>query len=93
MLLYLWCVRKPTRRRCALDEPEPADIVQLNAASLPGRPGHAGPAARLLKLHGAAMPYLKLIKLLYLADRQALLELGRPISCDLFVSMPHGPSV
>ncbi|MBK7351653.1 MAG: SocA family protein [Gemmatimonadetes bacterium] len=37
------------------------------------------------------MPYLKLIKLLYLADRQALLELGRPISCDLFVSMPHGP--
>ncbi len=37
------------------------------------------------------MPYLKLIKLLYLADRKALLDLGRPISCDLFVSMPHGP--
>lgn len=48
-------------------------------------------ASRLLRLHGAAMPYLKLIKLLYLADRQALVELGRPISCDLFVSMPHGP--
>ena len=48
-------------------------------------------AARLLKLHGAQMPYLKLIKLLYLADRKALLELGRPISHDLFVSMPHGP--
>ena len=48
-------------------------------------------AARLLRLHGAAMPYLKLIKLLYLADRKALVELGRPISCDLFVSMPHGP--
>lgn len=48
-------------------------------------------AARLLKLHGAEMPYLKLIKLLYLADRRALLELGRPISFDLFVSMPHGP--
>lgn len=48
-------------------------------------------AARLLGLHRAPMPYLKLIKLLYLADRQALLELGRPISYDLFVSMPHGP--
>jgi len=48
-------------------------------------------AARLLRLHGAEMPYLKLIKLLYLADRQSLLELGRPISYDLFVSMPHGP--
>jgi len=48
-------------------------------------------AARLLRLHGAAMPYLKLIKLLYLADRKALLELGRPISHDFYVSMPHGP--
>jgi uncharacterized phage-associated protein len=48
-------------------------------------------AARLLRLHGARMPYLKLIKLLYFADRRALLELGRPISYDLFVSMPHGP--
>src|SRR5438876_12443906 len=48
-------------------------------------------AARLLKRRGGRMPYLSLIKLLYLADRKALLELGRPISYDLFVSMPHGP--
>lgn len=48
-------------------------------------------AARLLKLHGGEMPYLKLIKLLYFADREALLQFGRPISYDLFVSMPHGP--
>ena len=48
-------------------------------------------AARLLRLRGAKMPYLSLIKLLYLADRKALLDLGRPISYDLFVSMPHGP--
>jgi uncharacterized phage-associated protein len=34
---------------------------------------------------------MKLIKLLYLADRKALLELGRPITFDRFVSMPHGP--
>jgi hypothetical protein len=37
------------------------------------------------------MSYLKLVKLLYLADRRALLELGKPISYDLYVSMPHGP--
>jgi uncharacterized phage-associated protein len=32
-----------------------------------------------------------LIKLLYFADRRALLELGRPITYDQWVSMPHGP--
>jgi len=37
------------------------------------------------------MSYLKLLKLLYLADRKALVELGQPITCDLFVSMPQGP--
>jgi uncharacterized phage-associated protein len=48
-------------------------------------------AARLLRARGGSMHYLKLLKLLYLADRKALLELGRPISYDRFVSMPHGP--
>jgi len=48
-------------------------------------------AARLLQHRGGRMHYLKLLKLLYLADRRALVELGRPISYDLFVSMPHGP--
>lgn len=48
-------------------------------------------AARLLRLRGGRMSYLKLMKLLYFADRQALLELGRPISYDMFVSMPQGP--
>jgi uncharacterized phage-associated protein len=37
------------------------------------------------------MPYMKLLKLLYLADRKALLELGRPITFDRYVSMKHGP--
>ena len=37
------------------------------------------------------MPYMSLIKLLYLADRRALFNHGRPISYDFFVSMPHGP--
>jgi len=48
-------------------------------------------AARLLRLRGGTMSYLKLMKLLYFADRQALRELGRPVSYDMFVSMPQGP--
>jgi uncharacterized phage-associated protein len=48
-------------------------------------------AARLLHRSGGALPYMKLIKLLYLADRKALLELGRPITFDRYVSMKHGP--
>jgi uncharacterized phage-associated protein len=37
------------------------------------------------------MSYMKLIKLMYFADRKALIELGRPITFDQWVSMPHGP--
>jgi uncharacterized phage-associated protein len=48
-------------------------------------------AARLLELRGGRMSYLKLIKLLYLADREALLRWGRPITTDRFVSMERGP--
>jgi len=36
------------------------------------------------------MSYMKLVKLLYLADRESLLKRGRPITFDKFVSMPHG---
>jgi len=39
------------------------------------------------------MHYIKLIKLLYLADRAALLKWGAPITKDRFVSMSHGPVV
>lgn len=48
-------------------------------------------AARLLKLRGGRMSYMKLLKLLYLADRQALLEHHRPIAYDRYVSMDQGP--
>ena len=37
------------------------------------------------------MSHLKLMKLLYLADREALLRFGRPITFDCCVSMDHGP--
>ncbi len=50
-------------------------------------------AAYFLRLAGGRMPYLKLIKLLYLADREALHQWGNVITTDRHVSMPHGPVV
>lgn len=48
-------------------------------------------AARLLRLRGGKMSHLKLIKLLYLLDREAFVRLGRPVTHDSYSSMPHGP--
>ena len=48
-------------------------------------------AAHLLLLRGGRMSYMKLLKLMYLADRDALLRHGRPITYDRYVSMDHGP--
>src|SRR5438477_4523033 len=49
--------------------------------------------ARFLRLRGGRMSYLKLIKLLYLLDREALLQWGRPVTTDRYVSMDNGPVV
>ncbi len=48
-------------------------------------------AARFLRLRGGGMSHLKLMKLLYLAEREAILKLGKPITFDNYVSMDHGP--
>lgn len=48
-------------------------------------------AARLIKLSGGKMPYLALMKLLYLADKRMLLTWGIPMTYDHWVSMKHGP--
>lgn len=48
-------------------------------------------AGRLLKHEGGRMNILKLIKLLYLVDRTALTQFGRPVTFDSYFSMPHGP--
>ena len=37
------------------------------------------------------MSRIRLLKLLYIADREALKETGRPITCDAVVAMEHGP--
>jgi uncharacterized phage-associated protein len=51
----------------------------------------AAAAGHLLKLADGRMPYMKLIKLMYLADRESLKEYNRPITGDKYVSMKLGP--
>lgn len=48
-------------------------------------------AGRLLRLASGKRNYMELVKLLYLADREALLQLDSPITGDAAVSLPHGP--
>lgn len=48
-------------------------------------------AALFLQLRGGAMNHMKLIKLLYILDREALLRWGAPVTFDRFVSMNNGP--
>jgi uncharacterized phage-associated protein len=48
-------------------------------------------AALLINLSGRRLNYTKLIKLLYLADRESLKLWERPISGDSYVSMHLGP--
>ena len=48
-------------------------------------------AALLLVRAGGHMDYLKLIKLMYIAEREALLARAWPVTGDALVSMKHGP--
>lgn len=48
-------------------------------------------AAFLLHRAGGQLPLLKLMKLMYLAERESLRKFGEPITGDRLVSMPHGP--
>jgi hypothetical protein len=48
-------------------------------------------AALFIKKHGGTLNYTKLIKLLYLADRESLRQWNRPITGDDYVSMGKGP--
>lgn len=51
-------------------------------------------AAYLLgKAPNRRMNYLKLAKLLYIADREALKRWGYPLTGDAYFSLPHGPVV
>ncbi len=48
-------------------------------------------AARFLKAAGGKLEYLSVIKLMYFADREALLRWGAPITDDRYYSLDHGP--
>jgi uncharacterized phage-associated protein len=48
-------------------------------------------AGYLLELHGDRMEYVRLLKLLYIADREMMAEAGAPITGDRAVAMDHGP--
>ena len=48
-------------------------------------------AALLLNLRGGRMHYIKLLKLLYITDREAFGAWGIPVSNDNYVSMDQGP--
>lgn len=48
-------------------------------------------AAVLLKQHAGRMSRLRLLKLLYIADRETLQETGRPITGDRVAAMKNGP--
>lgn len=48
-------------------------------------------AALFIEKEGRKISYMKLIKLLYLADREALLSWERSLSGDDYVSMENGP--
>lgn len=48
-------------------------------------------AAWFISKEGGSMPHLKLMKLLYLSERQAMATYGYTLTGDHFVSMPHGP--
>ncbi len=51
----------------------------------------AAEAAKLiLWLSGGRRNYMELVKLLYLADREALIQFGHPITGDRFAALPHG---
>jgi len=47
----------------------------------------------LSKVEGGKMSHLKLMKLLYLADRESYRRHGHGISGDAMVSMPYGPAL
>lgn len=60
-------------------------------ASTFNEPRAAEAAAFLLHQAGGTLPFLKLIKLMYLAERLSFKRYGEPLTGDKLVSMDHGP--
>lgn len=67
----------------------PATWAPIRFAYSEGKAAEA--AAVLLAQSGGRMPYMRLIKLMYLADRESLHRFGRPIVGGRYVAMKLGP--
>jgi uncharacterized phage-associated protein len=63
----------------------------MNNFSLFSERKAAQSAAYLLLRAGGRLPVLKLVKLMYLAERESFKRYGDSITGDRFASMPHGP--
>jgi len=50
-------------------------------------------ACFFLEKAGGRLPYLSLIKLIYLTDREAIQRWHTPLTRDCYYSLPHGPIV
>ena len=48
-------------------------------------------AAFLLHLEDDRMPYLRLLKLMYIAERELLAQKATPLTGDIYKAMEHGP--
>jgi uncharacterized phage-associated protein len=48
-------------------------------------------AAYLLHLEEGRMPYLRLLKLMYVAERELLAQTATPLTGDVYKAMEHGP--
>jgi uncharacterized phage-associated protein len=48
-------------------------------------------AAQFVELAGGSLPLLKLLKLMYLVDRESLVDTGFPVTGDSIVAMDNGP--
>jgi len=48
-------------------------------------------AATFVSMEGGIIPHLKLIKLIYIADRESMKRTGFPLTFDQMKSLPHGP--
>jgi uncharacterized phage-associated protein len=65
--------------------------MRINPPSLFDENRAAQAAAYMLRAAGGSLTVLKLIKLLYLAERRSLAEHAVPLIGDVPVSMQHGP--
>jgi uncharacterized phage-associated protein len=68
-----------------------ADVLEHHMNNLYNEKKAAEAAAFFLFRAKGRMPILKLMKLLYLAERASYKQFGEPIIGDKLVSMPHGP--